>query len=78
MKFIYTNNKELKKEFKKLVIDNNITMSEVAKRCDMIPQQLNNRFGNNRLAFTDIKQYLDSIGYNLVIDFVPKENKDNK
>lgn len=78
MGFIYTDNKQLKKEFKKLAIDNDITMSEVAKRNNMIPQQLNNRFGNTRLAFSDIRQYLNSIDYDLMIDFIPKSNDDKK
>lgn len=73
MSFIYTDNKQLKNEFKKLTIDNNITMSEVASRCNLIPQQLNNRFNNSRIAFSDLKQYLNSIGYNLEINFTKEE-----
>ncbi len=73
MGFIYMDNKQLKKEFKKLTIDNNITMSEVANRCNLIPQQLNNRFNNNRLAFSDLKQYLNCIGYDLEITFTKRD-----
>ena len=76
MAFIFQDNKQVKNEFKKLTIDNNVTMSEVAGKCGLIPQQLNNRF-NNRLAFSDLKQYLDSIGYELQIDFIKKEEKEN-
>lgn len=65
MSFIYTDNDQVKKQFKKMTIDNNITMTGVATRCNMIPQQLNNRFNNSRLAFSDLKQYLNSIGYEL-------------
>lgn len=75
MKFIFKDNKQLKNEFKKLAIDNNITMTEIANRCDLIPQQLNNRFNNSRISFTDIQQYCNAIGYDLVIDFVPKTDK---
>lgn len=77
MSFIFLDNKQIKNEFKKLTIDNNITMSEVAGRCGLIPQQLNNRFNNNRLAFSDLKQYLNSIGYELQIDFIKMEGKEN-
>lgn len=77
MAFIFQDNKQVKNEFKKLTIDNNVTMSEVAGKCGLIPQQLNNRFNNNRLAFSDLKQYLDSIGYELQIDFIKKEEKEN-
>ena len=48
--FIYTNNKQVK-----VTIDCGITMTDIAKKCDMIPQQLNNRFNNNRLALSDLK-----------------------
>lgn len=74
MSFVYNDNKQLKNEFKKLIIDENVTMTEVAQRCGLIPQQLNNRFNNSRIAFTDIKQYCDALGYDLVIDFKKKDN----
>ena len=42
--FKYEDNKQVKNEFKKIVIDENITMSEVAERLEIVPQQLNNKF----------------------------------
>lgn len=33
MAFIFQDNKQVKNEFKKLTIDNNVTMSEVAGKC---------------------------------------------
>lgn len=71
--FIFSENEQIKKEFKKIVIDEGLTMAEIAKRCDLIPQQLNNKFNNNRIAFTDLKQFLNSIGYELQIEFIKKE-----
>ena len=47
--FVYENNKQVKAEFKKVVIDQNTTMTAIAEKCGMIPQQLNNRFRNDRL-----------------------------
>lgn len=73
MGFVFTDNKQLKNEFKKLAIDNGTTMSNVAKICGLFPQQLNNRFANNRLAFTDLKRYLGAIGYDLEISFVKRD-----
>ena len=70
--FIFSDNEQLKKEFKKIVIDENLTMQEVAKRCDLSPQILQNRFSNSRVALTDLKKFLDAIGYELQIDFVKK------
>ena len=71
--FIFSENEQIKKEFKKIVIDEGLTMVEVANRCDLIPQQLNNKFNNNRIAFTDLKQFLNSIGYELQINFIKKQ-----
>ncbi len=71
--FIYENNKQVKNEFKKIVIDENITMSEVAAKLDIVPQQLNNKFNNSRLALSDLKEWLNCIGYELHVEFVPGE-----
>ena len=69
--FKYEDNKQVKNEFKKIVIDENITMSIVADKLGIVPQQLNNKFNNNRLALSDLKEWLNCIGYELHIDFVP-------
>lgn len=73
MGFIYQDNKQVKKEFKKKVIDNNLTMTEVAKRCDMIPQELNNKFANSRLALSDLKEWCNAMECDLVINFAPRK-----
>ena len=71
--FVYTDNKQVKNEFKKIVIDENITMSEVANRLRIVPQQFNNKFNNSRLALSDLNEWLHCIGYELHIDFVSVE-----
>ncbi len=76
MSFIYTDNKQVKNEFKKKAIDQNITMTEIARKCGLIPQQLNNRFGNARLALSDLKEWCDAMGCDLVIDFVPRKRNE--
>ena len=74
--FVYTDNKQVKNEFKKVVIDENITMSMVADRLGIVPQQLNNKFNNNRLALSDLSEWLHCIGYELQIDFLPVEQRE--
>ena len=76
--FIYTDNKQVKNEFKKLTIDNNITMSMVADRLGIVPQQLNNKFNNSRLALSDLNKWLHCIGYELQIDFIPVDQSREK
>ena len=45
----------------------------VADRLGIVPQQLNNKFNNSRLALSDLDKWLHCIGYELHIDFVPIE-----
>lgn len=70
--FIFSENEQLKKEFKKIVIDEGLTMVEVAKRCNLTPQILNNRFNNSRVSFNDLKMFLDAMGYEMQIEFIKK------
>lgn len=72
MSFIYQDNKQLKTEYKKLLLDKGLTMSEIAIKLNIVPQQLQNKFNNKRIAFSDLSQWLDLIDYELVIDFKPK------
>lgn len=48
-------------------------MSEVAERLDIIPQQLNNRFNNKRMALTDLQAWTDAVGCDLKISFIDRE-----
>lgn len=72
MSFIYSTNKQLKDEYRKLLIDKGLTMTDIATKLDMVPQQLQNKFNNKRIAFSDLAKWLDQVGYELVIDFKPK------
>lgn len=72
MGFVYEDNKQVKKAFKKLVIDEDATMSMVAEKLGIVPQQLNNKFNNSRLALSDLKEWLDVIGYEMELNFKKK------
>lgn len=67
--FKYENNKQVKNEFKKIAIDQNMSMTDISKKCNLIPQQLNNRFNNNRLALSDLAIWCDAMDCDLMIDF---------
>lgn len=72
MAFIYKTNKQLKDEYRKLLIDSGLTMTDIAAKLNIVPQQLQNKFNNKRIAFSDLAEWLDLAGYELVIDFKPK------
>ena len=61
MAFIYQNNKQVKDEFRKMLIDKDVTMSQVAERLEIIPQQLNNRFNNKRISLSDLQAWLNTV-----------------
>lgn len=75
MPFVYTANKQIKDEYRKLLIDKGLTMTDIANKLDIVPQQLQNKFNNKRIAFSDLSEWLDLVGYELVIDFKPKSKK---
>lgn len=73
MSFTYSDNQQLKSEFKELIKSKNITMKQVSKRLELsTPQQLNNKFNNKRLSFDDLKQFLDVVGCEFEISFKDK------
>lgn len=73
MSFIYTDNEQLKKELKKLVIDSGMTQKEVAEKMEVKPQQYTNIVNKENLAFRDVKRIAIACGYELQIDFVRVE-----
>ena len=73
MSFTYQNNKQIKDEFRKMLIDKDITMAQVAERLEIVPQQLNNRFNNKRIALADLQAWLDVVGCDLKISFVDRQ-----
>ena len=72
--FTYTDNDQLKKELKKLVIDSGMTQKEVAEKMEVTPQQYTNIVNKENLAFRDVKRIAIACGYELHIDFVPVES----
>ena len=74
MSFIYSDNEQLKRELKKVVIDSGLTQKEVAERMECKPQQYTNIVNKENLAFRDVKRIANAIGLELRIEFVPVEN----
>ena len=71
--FTYTDNEQLKKELKKLVIDSGMTQKEVSEKMGVKPQQYTNIVNKENLAFRDVKKIAMACGYELCIDFVPAD-----
>ena len=76
--FTYTDNEQLKKELKKLVIDSGLTQKEVAEKIGVKPQQYTNIVNKENLAFRDVKRIAIACGYELFVEFVPVEQSKEK
>ena len=71
----YIDNKTVRKEIDKLLIDIGISKAELARKMGCKPQQLNNILNKRNFALTDLQRIYNVLGYNLYIDIQPKDNK---
>lgn len=69
---IETNN-EIKKKIKSISVETEITISDVCKKLNIMQQSYQNIFKKQKLAFCDIADILDCLGYELEINFKPKK-----
>lgn len=74
----YTDNKQLKSELTKLLIDKDLKFTEIAKELGVSKQYISNLFNKKNLSFTDISNILDAFGYDLCFDFLPQEGCEEK
>lgn len=73
--FIYSDNEQLKRELKKVIIDSDMSQKEVAEKMGCKPQQYTNIVNKENLAFRDVKRIANAIGLDVKIDFVPVQSK---
>lgn len=71
-KGIETNN-DIKKRIKSLSAETEISLSDICQKLNIMPQSYQNIFKKQKLAFCDIADILDCLGYELEINFKPKE-----
>lgn len=69
----YIDNKSVRKEIDKLLIDISISKAELARKMECKPQQLNNILNKRNLALSDLQRIYNALGYNLYIDIQPKD-----
>ncbi len=68
---IETNN-EIKKKIKSISVETEIPIADVCKKLNIMQQSYQNIFKKQKLAFCDIADILDCLGYELEINFKPK------
>lgn len=73
MTFDYTDNTQLKENYKVLLKSKGFTMKKDSELIGLsTPQQLNNKFNNKRLSLEDLATALDAVGCTLEISFKEK------
>ena len=65
----YINNAELKKEIKKIIIENDCTQKEIAEKLEMLPQTYNTLINKKNFSFADMQRILNTLDCDLYIDF---------
>lgn len=65
-------NQEMKKKIKAISVETEIPISQVCEKLSILPQSYQNIFKKQKLAFCDIADILDCLGYELEINFKPK------
>lgn len=69
----YTDNAELKKDLKKIIIENDCTQKEVAEKLGMLPQTFTTLINKKNFSFRDMQRILNALNYDLYIDFRKRE-----
>jgi Helix-turn-helix. len=73
MTFTYTNNSNVIKEIKKILIDNDISQRLIAERLGITPQGLVKLFNKKNFGLEDAQKILNAIDYNVNISFTKKD-----
>lgn len=72
--FKYENNDKLKFEVKNCIFSKGYTIKQVSAKLDMLPQTYQNLVNKKNLSFADVDRILATIGLELYIEFVEKDD----
>ena len=65
---------DLEKTIRKLMIDENVNLTELGRRINNSTSNLSNKLRRNNLYSDDLKKIAEAFGYELKIEFVKKES----
>jgi transcriptional regulator with XRE-family HTH domain len=63
---------DIAKEIKKILIEEDMNLSDLAKKLDMSVQSLSAKLLRNKMKIEDIEEIAEMLGYELKIEFVKK------
>ena len=67
----YVSKEQLIIEFKKILLDKQVSQREIAQKLNITPQALNKIINKQNFSFDDMGKLLAAINYDMVIQFVP-------
>lgn len=67
----YSSKEQLIIEFKKLLLDMQISQREAAQRLNITPQALTKIMNKQNFSFDDMQKLLSALNYDMLVDFVP-------
>ena len=65
---------DLEKTIRKLMIDENVNLTELGRRINNSKSNLSNKLRRNNLYSDDLKKIAEALGYELKIEFIKKES----
>nr|DAJ82180.1 MAG TPA: Regulatory protein [Caudoviricetes sp.] len=65
---------DIEKTIRKIMIDESVTVTELAKRIDNSTSNLSNKLRRNNLYTSDLEKIAEALGYDLKIEFIKKES----
>ena len=65
---------DLEKTIRKLMIDENVNLTELGRRINNSTSNLSSKSRRNNLYSDDLKKIAEALGYELKIEFIKKES----
>lgn len=76
MKIVYNKNSQLKKAIKQIIYENDYKMKDISNKLNLTSSYLSNMLAKKNINCDDIKKILDTMDYELVLEFRPKGSRD--
>ena len=64
----------IEKEIRKILLDEDIEIKELAKRLDTSQQNISAKLKRNNFTVKDVEKILNAVGYELKIEFIKKND----
>lgn len=68
---LYNSKDQLIIEFKKILLERQLSQREVAQRLNITPQALTKIINKQNFSFDDMEKLLAAVGYQMTVDFIP-------